>query len=409
MEMALASWLIPLVVLFNLLLLPFHILILATALAALLSRRKSRETSQLRTRFLVVIPARDEEAGVAATVKSCLAVDYPEDLFEVVVIADNCSDSTALFACRAGATVVERHDPARQSKGFAIGYLIDRLERSGQIRHYDALVVIDADSTVSPDLLRGFADSIEAGNDWIQCFYTVSNPEASWRTRLMAYAFSLFNGVTPLGQFALGLSAGFRGNGMCFSTKGLRRVPWRSYGLVEDLEYSWNVRIAGEKVAFLPEARVDGVMLGQGGEAAIAQRQRWEYGRHEVRRQLLLPLMRSRRLSGIDKLTSVIELTMPPMVALMVYSGCVLAANLLLVLSSSMPAPVSLGLIGSCVIMSIALALHAIAPFLVFRLPWSYLLVILHLPAYAIWKSLIPLRGRPTQWIRTPREQPVNQ
>ena len=69
----------------------------------------------------------------------------------------------------------------------------------------------------------------------------------------MTYAFSLFNGVMPLGQNALGTSAAFKGNGMCFSTRGLRRRPWKSYGLVEDMEYSWTLRIAGEKIAFQPE------------------------------------------------------------------------------------------------------------------------------------------------------------
>src|SRR5208337_3069201 len=149
--------------------------------------------------------------------------------------------------------------------------------------------------------LLAFAGSIEAGQDWIQCFYTVANPATSWRTRLMAYAFSLFNGVTPLGQSVLGLSAGFRGNGMCFSTRSLKLVPWRSFGLVEDMEYSWNVRIAGGKIAFLPDVRVLGVMLGQGGKPAASQRRRWEFGRRDVGRRVLVPLLRStHHESGLD-------------------------------------------------------------------------------------------------------------
>jgi hypothetical protein len=97
------------------------------------------------------------------------------------------------------------------------------------------------------------------------------------------------------------------------------------------------------------------------------------------------------------------------MVAILVYYVCVAAANLSLVLSTSMPAAVSLGLICSSVIMTLALVLHAIAPFIVFRLSWKYMLVGLYLPSYAIWKFMIWFRGRPTQWIRTPREQPINQ
>ncbi len=402
-------WLFPLLIGLNLFLLPHFILILVTALAALFSRPGPRRGGPSRTRFLIVIPAHDEAEGIATTVRSCRGLDYPSELFQVLVIADNCTDNTALIARREGATVVERDDPSKKSKGYAIEYLIDRLNDSGQLKNFDAMVVIDADSTASPDLLHGFAGSLETGQDWIQCLYTVANPDTSWRTRLMAYAFCLFNGVTPLGQRALGLSAGFRGNGMCISTRGLERVPWNSYGLVEDMEYSWNVRIAGGKVAFIPQVCVQGVMLGQGGRAAIQQRQRWEHGRHELRRRMLLPLLQSGRLSWIEKTTSVLELTMPPMMALLILYHLVLAANLLVLFCVPMAGLSRLFLAGSSVLMSLALAIHAICPFLVFQLSWNYLLIFAYLPFYAFWKLLISFRRRPSQWVRTPREQPVNQ
>ena len=80
--------------------------------------------------------------------------------------------------------------------------------------------------------------------------------------------------------------------------RGLRRVPWSSYGLVEDFEYSWNVRVAGGKVAFLPWVTVRGVMLEHGGKAAVIQRRRWEAGRRDVSRRMLMPLLRSQRLGA---------------------------------------------------------------------------------------------------------------
>jgi 1,2-diacylglycerol 3-beta-glucosyltransferase len=406
--MGLPFWLVAIVVGINLLLLPYLGLILLTALAALYSRRVSRKPDAPRTRFLVVIPAHDEESGIAATVRSCLSLEYPEGLFEVLVIADNCSDDTASIARQQGATVVERQDPDKKSKGHAIKFLIDRLQESGQFADLDALVVIDADTTVSTDLLLAFAGSIEAGQDWIQCFYSVANPDTSWRTRLMAYAFTLFNGVTPLGQSVLGLSAGFRGNGMCFSTRSLQRVPWRCFGLVEDMEYSWNVRIAGGKIAYLPDVRVLGVMLGQGGKAAISQRRRWEFGRRELSRRVLVPLLRSTHLNLTEKFASVLELTMPPMALILVDYLCVVAANLLALLGTQHSAGLTAFLIGSSFLMSLALMVHAICPFLVFQLSWNYLLSLLYLPVYAVWKLPAMFSGRPTQWVRTAREEPVN-
>ena len=401
------SWFIPLLICCNLFLLPYFLLTLISAIAAFFSARKKACSADHRNRFLIVIPAHDEEAGVAETVQSCRNVDYPADLFEVLVIADNCNDDTAGVASREGATVVVRHDLSRKSKGYAIEYLIDQLQKSGQFDRVDALVVVDADSTVSSDLLLGCAGAIEAGNDWIQCHYVVSNPGASWRTKLMAYAFSLFNGVGPLGRSTLGLSAGLCGNGMCLTTKGLRRVPWSGFGLVEDFEFSWNVRLAGEKIAFLPWTTVHGVMLKHGGKAAVAQRGRWEAGRREVARRMFTPLLRSPRLGTLAKLAAIIELTMPPMVPLVLCYLCLLAANLLVVASGGLAAGYSALLIGFSLLMSLALVLYGIAPFLVFGLSWDYLLVFFYIPFYAAWKLLSAVQGKPTHWVRTPREQAI--
>ena len=76
---------------------------------------------------------------MATTVASCRAVDYPESLFSVLVIADNCTDRTAMVAADAGARVVERSDPAKKSKGYAIEYLIGRLIESGEFDALDAM------------------------------------------------------------------------------------------------------------------------------------------------------------------------------------------------------------------------------------------------------------------------------
>jgi len=343
-------------------------------------------------------------------VRSCLGLDYPTGLFEVVVIADNCSDETARIAAREGATVVERDDPGRKSKGYAIEYLIGQLQETGKFESLDALVVIDADSTTQPGLLLAFDALVQCGHDWIQCFYTVSNPQASWRTRLVTYAFSLFNGVTPFGLYRLGVGAGFRGNGMCFSTKGLSRVPWSSSGLVEDMEYSWTVRLNGETIVFVPDVAVCGVMLARGGTAAAAQRQRWEAGRKEIRRRLLGQLVRSQNLNAIKKSLCVLELTTPATVTVLALYVGLMAANLFMILSLLRIGawiPLAL-LLSTCSISTCAILIHALSPFIAFKLPWSYLLSLVYLPAYAIWKSFVGMRRRPTSWIRTFRERPVH-
>ena len=128
------SWLVLLLLfLIHAPLLPYLVFLLLVSAAALLPRRKRDLAANPTSRFLFVIPAHDEEPVVSKVVESCLAVDYPRSQFDVLVIADNCTDGTAFLARTAGARVVERFDEAKKSKGHAIQYLIGTLEQSGEL------------------------------------------------------------------------------------------------------------------------------------------------------------------------------------------------------------------------------------------------------------------------------------
>ncbi len=382
---------------------PFFTFITLITAAAFLGRRH-RAASTRPVRFMVVIPAHDEEENIRATVESCRASEYDPDLYTVFVIADNCSDGTARAAREAGAVVLERSDPDRRSKGYALEYFFKQGLPAHPEGSYDAVVVIDADTVVDPGMLSAFAGAVAEGKDWIQCYYTVRNPEASWRTRLMTYAFSLFNGVFLLGMDRLGLGVPLRGNGMCFTTRGLACFPWRAYGLTEDLEFSWHLRTSGERVHFLPETRVSAAMLSRGGRAATSQRRRWEAGRNALRDEFIGPLLRSRRLRPFAKVVHLIELLCPPLVTLWAILVAVSSIHLGAAFDLGL-LPMSRRLLPAHLLMATSLTGYALSPVLVLGLPVRYLSSLLVLPYYAAWKMLITATAkRPTSWVRTPRE-----
>lgn len=389
----------------NVLALPFLVMLALASLAAIFSTRRTKTPEKPEARFLIVIPAHDERVGIAKTVESCRAQDYPSELFGVLVIADNCSDDTAEIAAGAGAEVVERSHPTKRSKGYALEYLIERLQETGRFDAIDAIVIIDADSIATPDLLRKFDAMIRRGDDWIQAYYTVSNAAASWRTRLMTYAFSLINGVGPLGHHRLGFSSPLNGNGMCFTTRGLKRVPWKSYGLVEDYEFSWVVRMAGERISFLPDAAVKATMLEGGGEAAAHQRGRWEFGRKEIKRRLFGQVLRNPKMSLAERFVSAVELKTPPMMTLLGFFLILALLNAAAIYGFADPFShvVPWLLLGTGALMIAAVGGYALSPFLVFGLPASYLATLAYIPFYALWKISVRLGGKPTRWIRTAR------
>ena len=360
------------------------------------------EDTPAATRFLFVVPAHDEAGVIAITVASCRAVDYDPARFGIAVIADNCTDETARIAAEAGATVVVRVDDARRSKGFALEDFFLAAPGDPRFRDADAYVLVDADTSADPGLLRAFDRSLRRGDDFIQGYYTVRNADASWRTRLMTYAFALANGVWPAGLDRLGLGVGLKGNGMCFRAAALRRFPWRAHGLVEDMEFAWHLRLGGERVRFQPAAVVYGEMVSRGGAGAASQRQRWERGRQELRGSFRRDLRRS-RLGTVARLGYGLDLDFPPLsrlvAALGLVSLVVVAARLL-----AGPGPTQLaGLIGVATWWMVFFS-YLVSPFLVMGLPLRYASSLLHAPYYIAWKATLGRLKKPAGWIRTPRE-----
>jgi hypothetical protein len=329
---------------------------------------------------------------------------YDAERFSVWVIADNCEDGTAGAARLAGARVVERRDPSLRSKGHALEYFFTHVtEAQPESGGYDAVVLVDADTVVDPALLSTFSMSLAQGADWIQGYYSVRNPDASWRTQMMTYAFSLANGVWMLGLDRLGLSVGLKGNGMCFSRQGLRRFPWKAYGLVEDMEFALMLRTEGERVRFLPDARVFGEMVSRGGPGAASQRRRWEAGRRALRGKFAGPLIRSSHLGPVRKLLYLTDLVFPPLVSLAIGLGVATLIHLAAALDGRFSAEAAM-LLPIHALMVATLVGFAFSPLVAVGLPVRYLSSLAMLPYYAAWKLAVAAGRGPSGWVRTPRE-----
>src|SRR5262245_24056268 len=226
-------------------------------MAALLARRERLPARRVRHRFGIVVPAHDEETVLPLLLESLNRLAYPKELYEVIVVADNCRDETARIAREGGARVHERTDPEHCGKGHALSWALTRLVREGC---HDAFVVLDADSQPAPDLLAHLDAALEDGALAAQAYCVVGNAAESWRTALMAGDLALVHFLRPLARRALRTSAGLQGNGMCLTRALLEAVPWSAVSVAEDQEYHLRLVHAGVHVAFVPEALVPTVM-----------------------------------------------------------------------------------------------------------------------------------------------------
>ena len=360
-------------------------------LLTLASRRVPlRRGALARTRFDIIVPAHDEERGIARTVQSLLATGYAPELRRVIVVAHNCTDSTAERAAAAGAKVLVRDDPTRRGKGHALAFAFERSLADG---FADAVVVVDADSIVSPNLLTAFSARLERGALAAQAAAAVLNRDESCRTRLMALALASFNGVRSMGRDNLGLSCGLRGNGMCISTAALRAHPHRAVSLVEDLEYGIALARGGVRVVYTADAVVASEIVSS-SDAAASQRGRWERGRAHLRRQLTAALLREalaqRSLLLFDMGA---DLLVPPLSSLALALCAGMAAALL---AHASLWPWAAGI--ACV------AVYVTRGWTLSGLGIAGLRAIAWAPFYVVWKLCTASRPAPPEWIRTARE-----
>jgi hypothetical protein len=300
--------------------------------------------------------------------------------------------------------VLERHNDTLRGKGYALELAFDTLLQEGTV---DAVVVVDADTVVSPNLLAAFATRIEAGALAMQAEYGVRNVHASWRTELMALALGMFHALRNNARERLGLSAGLRGNGMCFTRECLQRFPHKAYGLVEDVEHGLALGRGGVRIVAVVDAFVLGEMVS-GGKASESQRRRWEDGRAKLKRDVLPGVVRDAvRTRSLLLLDLAIDLLVPPLssIALLVVAVLALSAGRA-VLGAVAGFPVVDAIAVCSLLPAIGLKLYVLRGMQLSGLGWGAFVVVAKAPAYVAWKVWLKLRGTPKAdgWVRTARE-----
>ena len=393
--------LVDIVLLIPLLFFSFYLALLT--LLAIFRKLRSFYDNPARRRFAVLVPAHDEELVIQPTLHSLVEMNYPPDRFDVIVIADNCTDRTAEISRATAVKVFERFDDSRKGKGFALRWCLDQILT--YTPRYDAFVVVDADSLVSKNFLAVMDAYLEEGAECIQSSDMVIPQPGAWSPEMTRVAFILHNFVRPFGRLSLRCSSGLNGNGMCFSKKLIETMPWNAYSRVEDLEHSLQLALDNIRVQFAPEAEVR-AMMPTDAKNAETQRRRWEMGRFPLFMKYTLPLFREAlRKRSFMILDMFIELITPAFVNMFAFTSVMLVLNL---------AAVALGaswLTPFAVLWGIAFLLdifHVIGGLKAANADKGTYLVLLKFPKYAVWKMGVYLKtwlkGDEKQWVRTARE-----
>ena len=224
---------------------------------------------------MAIIPAHNEEAVVADLIKSLKNQDYPKDLLDIYVIADNCTDNTAKIARNAGAIVYERFDETKKTKGYALNWFLQ--QKIKEDAPYDAFFVFDADNIVDKNFITNMNKKLCQGEDVVQGYRDIKNPSDNWITAGYAIFYWQMHRFYHLARYNLGLSPLLNGTGFMVKFDVIKPQGWDTETLTEDIEFSLKRIIKGKKLGWATDAIVYDEQP-TGFKQSWSQRSRWTVG-----------------------------------------------------------------------------------------------------------------------------------
>jgi len=223
-------------------------------------------------KFGIVIAGRNEEKVIGALIKSLQKQRYPEKLYEIFVVPNNCTDNTEQVAKEAGATIIECKVPVKQ-KGDALEDTFKKLVKRDDL---DAFIIFDADNLVHPDFLARMNDALCEGTEVAQCFRDAKNMGDNWLTGSYTLFYFIQNFFFNRARMNFSGSAAINGTGFMVK-KEIVAKGFHTVTLTEDSEFTGQCALRGIQVAFVEEA-ITYDEHPQNFWASWKQRKRWTSG-----------------------------------------------------------------------------------------------------------------------------------
>ena len=254
-----------------------------------LFRKKEKKNYTPKNKFALLIAAHNEEVVIGSLIESMLKLDYPRDMYDIFVIADNCTDDTAKIGKDYGVNVCERFAKDKRGKGYALEWMFAKLFKME--KKYDAVAIFDADNLVHKNFLKEINSKLQDGYKVVQGYIDSKNPEDSWIAASYSISFWTQNRMFQLARSNVGFSNQIGGTGFAVETSTLKKLGWGATCLTEDLEFTCKLVLNGEKVGWAHDAIIydeKPLKLGQ----SWTQRKRWMQGFTDVASRYFFKLIK---------------------------------------------------------------------------------------------------------------------
>ena len=239
-------------------------------LAALFHKKITYPKSDKKARIAYIIPACNEEDVIFSSVDDLLKTqEYPRNLFDVYVVANNCTDKTRELAQKAGAIVLtlDDQDPAHHMAAYPLKYGINYILEND--KEAEIIIHLDADNHVNHSFSSLMNDAYQADVDFGRPYEGGLNGTQNFFTKACAYFYAFDSRFGGRGKEVLGLSAHVNGAGAMMSRKLLLETGgYDCHSISDDTEFCFNRILEGRKAHMIEEAVVYEDMPSSGAVTA---------------------------------------------------------------------------------------------------------------------------------------------
>ncbi len=217
--------------------------------------RKRVFTAKTNHKYGVFIAARNERLVIAQLIESLRKQDYPSDLVDIYVIADNCTDDTAEVARNAGATVFERFSKTEIGKGYALDYGFAKLMENGKFDEYDGFMVFDADNLLEENFITEMNKLFDSGYRIVTSYRNSKNFDTNWISAGSSLWYLREAKLVNRARMIIHTSSAISGTGFLVAREIIaEKGGWKYFLLTEDIEFSIDNIIKKEKIGFAEDA-----------------------------------------------------------------------------------------------------------------------------------------------------------
>jgi cellulose synthase/poly-beta-1,6-N-acetylglucosamine synthase-like glycosyltransferase len=226
------------------------------SVASLFSRDPVQEKAKTQNRFAIIIPSHKQDSVIEQAVVSILSQDYPQRLFDVVVVSDHQSEITNMRLAQYPITLLTP-DFAESTKAKSLQYAILKLP---EFKIYDIALVLDADNIVEQDFLTKVNDAFETAATKAIQMHRISRNRDTAAARMGSIFEEINNNIFRKGHINMGISAALAGSGTAYDFNWFKTNVMKTKTAGEDkelealllkqgyfIDYFDNILLYGEK------------------------------------------------------------------------------------------------------------------------------------------------------------------